>query len=343
MNLHLAAALDGAGGHPAAWRAPGLRPDVPFSAGYWVRLVKEAEQGLLDYVTFGGPEAGPGWSAESSRDGSGWSRGSGHGRGAPDPTLIATEVAPLSSRIGLIPATGAIAGRHDHVAHAIATLDRLSNGRAGWHPGVSGGPGEASGVVNEVRRSWDGFPDGQPPVISLARGPAPYEFAARSCDVVHVTPRDWLDATMIVDEVRAAERAAGRTGARLKIFADLVVFLDLHPGVAAGRKARLDDFDGVEFTSDALVYAGTPTGLVGLMLDWRSAGLDGFRLHPGVLTHDLSMIVRGLVPELQARGVFRHRYGTAGLRARLGLPRPDGQAGDDPRPPRPARRRWTMP
>jgi hypothetical protein len=32
------------------------------------------------------------------------------------------------------------------------------------------------------------------------------------------------------------------------------------------------------------------------------------------------MIVRGLVPELRARGVFRHRYGTAGLRARLGLP-----------------------
>jgi alkanesulfonate monooxygenase SsuD/methylene tetrahydromethanopterin reductase-like flavin-dependent oxidoreductase (luciferase family) len=117
-------------------------------------------------------------------------------------------------------------------------------------------------------------------VISLARGVAPYEFAARNCDIVHVTPRDWLDATMIVDEVRAAEKAVGRTGARLKIFADLVVFLDLYPGVAAGRKARLDDLDGAEFTSDALVYAGTPTGLVGLMLDWRSAGLDGFRPHP---------------------------------------------------------------
>jgi alkanesulfonate monooxygenase SsuD/methylene tetrahydromethanopterin reductase-like flavin-dependent oxidoreductase (luciferase family) len=332
MNLHLAAALDGAGGHPAAWRSQGARPDLPLTAGYWAGLVKEAEQGLLDFVTFeGGLEPG----------GPGRSDGPGRVHGRLDASLIAARVAPLTSRIGLIPVTDAISA--EHVALEIATLDRISRGRAGWQPKVSLLPGEAAGVVDHVRRLWDGPPNGHPPVTSQAHDVEPYEFAARACDVVYVTPRDWLDTTVIVDQVRAAEKAAGRTGPRLKVFADLVVFLDRHPGVAAGRKARLDDLDGAEFTSDALVYTGTPTGLVGLILDWRSAGLDGFRLRPGVLPHDLSAITRCLVPELRARGVFRHRYAAASLRGRLGLPCPDGHDGDPPRPSRPYRRRWTMP
>ena len=50
--LHLAVALDGAGWHPAAWRAAGIRPAELFTAGYWAGLVQEAERGLLDFVTF---------------------------------------------------------------------------------------------------------------------------------------------------------------------------------------------------------------------------------------------------------------------------------------------------
>ena len=49
--LHLAVALDGAGWHPAAWREPDARPAELFTAGYWVDLVREAERGLLDFVT----------------------------------------------------------------------------------------------------------------------------------------------------------------------------------------------------------------------------------------------------------------------------------------------------
>lgn len=49
--LHLAVALDGAGWHPAAWRAADARPSELFSPGYWTDLVAEAERGLLDFVT----------------------------------------------------------------------------------------------------------------------------------------------------------------------------------------------------------------------------------------------------------------------------------------------------
>jgi len=60
--LHLAVALDGAGWHPAAWRAPGARPGDLFTAGYWADQVAEAERGLLDFVTIEdslGPQADP--------------------------------------------------------------------------------------------------------------------------------------------------------------------------------------------------------------------------------------------------------------------------------------------
>jgi hypothetical protein len=50
--------------------------------------------------------------------------------------------------------------------------------------------------------------------------------------------------------------------------------------------------------------------------------LSGFRLRPGTIGHDLEMITRVLVPELQRRGVFREAYQDATLRGRLGLPRP---------------------
>jgi hypothetical protein len=117
----------------------------------------------------------------------------------------------------------------------------------------------------------------------------------------------------------------GRTGAPLKILADLVVFLDGEPGAAASRKARLDDLDGAPLDSDARIFTGTPGELADLLLDLHEAGLDGFRLRPGALPHDLAGIARGLVPELQRRGAFRTAYESTTLRGHFGLPRPAGR------------------
>lgn len=388
MTLHLAVALEGAGWHPAAWRAEGAQPDRLFTAGYWADLVAEAERGLLDFVTF---EDALG--LQSTRLNEPDDR-LDQVRGRLDAVLIASHVAPLTSRIGLVPTTSTTHTEPFHVAIGIASLDHISRGRAGWRPQISGRPdhvahfgrrpafppldfsavrdpalaehvqnlfGEAVDAVEVVRRLWDSWeddaeirdvatgrfidrdklhyidfrgewfsvkgpsitprsPQGQPLVTSLAHDTLPYEFAARTSDVVYVTPRDRDDASAIVERVRAAEAAAGRTEPPLKIFADLVTFLDA--GDAAGRKARLDDLDGAELVSDAHVFTGTPEGLADLLLHWRGAGLDGFRLRPGELPRDLAAITGGLVPELQARGEFRTEYETADLRGRLGLPRP---------------------
>ncbi|MEU5262225.1 LLM class flavin-dependent oxidoreductase [Amycolatopsis sp. NPDC021455] len=165
-------------------------------------------------------------------------------------------------------------------------------------------------------------PQGQPPVTALAHAAIPYRLAARAADVVYVTPFDREQATTILTAVRDEQDRAGRSGETLHVFGDVVVFLDETEQAAAGRKARLDDLAGAEYTSDALVFTGTPAGLADLLLDWHAAGLSGFRLRPGAVPHDLTAVTRGLVPELRSRGAFRTEYEASTLRGLLGLARP---------------------
>ncbi|MFF9485089.1 LLM class flavin-dependent oxidoreductase [Streptomyces sp. NPDC014676] len=390
--MHLAVALDGAGWHPAAWREDGARPAELLTAGHWAGLVAEAERGLLDFVTL--------------EDGLGLQSAAFHRpddrtdqvRGAVDAVLLASYLAPLTTRIGLVPTANVTHTEPFHLAIGIATLDHAGRGRAGWRPQIASRAAdaglfgrrttpqltdedvtdperiaarlrdlfaEATDVVEAVRRLWDSWeddaeirdaatgrfldrdkvhhidfqgryfsvkgpsitprsPQGQPPVLSLAHASTPYEFAAAASDAVAVTPHDRAGAAAILAQVDAAVRQSGRDLAErpLRTFADLLVLLDERPGAAARRLARLDERAGAGLRSDAEIFTGTPGELADLLLDWRAAGLDGFRLRPAVLPHDLTAITRGLVPELQRRGAFRTAYDSTTLRGHLRLPRP---------------------
>ncbi|MEV4947042.1 LLM class flavin-dependent oxidoreductase [Streptomyces sp. NPDC053755] len=168
-------------------------------------------------------------------------------------------------------------------------------------------------------------PQGLPPVGALAHeNPtgAPFRLVGRSTDLGFVTPHDTDDVRGIVAAVRAEQDAAGRAGEPLHLFGDLVVFLDDDPADAVARRDRLDSLAGRPYTGDARVFTGTPAQLADLVREFAAAGLTGFRLRPAVVGHDLPMITRGLVPELQRRGVFRRAYEADTLRGLLGLPRP---------------------
>lgn len=82
-------------------------------------------------------------------------------------------------------------------------------------------------------------PQGQPVIAALAHAELPYRFAAASADLVFVTPHRLTDAAGILADVRSAERATGRRGEPLQVYADLVVFLDGRES-AADRLERLD-------------------------------------------------------------------------------------------------------
>jgi alkanesulfonate monooxygenase SsuD/methylene tetrahydromethanopterin reductase-like flavin-dependent oxidoreductase (luciferase family) len=129
--IHLAVALDGAGWHPAAWREPDARPNELFSAGYWLDLVTEAEQGRLDFVTIEDAlrlQSGDPFVPDERTD---------QVRGRLDAVLIAARVAPRTSHIGLVPTAIVTHTEPFHISKAIATLDYVSSGRAGVRVQVS--------------------------------------------------------------------------------------------------------------------------------------------------------------------------------------------------------------
>ncbi|MFC4115263.1 LLM class flavin-dependent oxidoreductase [Nonomuraea zeae] len=375
-HLHLAVALDGAGWHPAAWRDPAVKARELFTARHWAGLVAEAERGLLDFVTIEDALGLQSTLLDGPDD------RTDQVRGRFDAVLLAAALAPLTTRIGLVPTATTTHTEPFHVAIGIATLDHVSSGRAGWRVQVSGRRteaahfgrrelpvldparadlvaelfAEAADAVEVARRLWDSWeddaeirdvatgrfidrdrlhyidfagdrfsvkgpsitprpPQGQPVVAVLDHGasPVPYELPAGSADVVFVTPHDRDGAAAIVRQVESVRRGP------LKVFADLLVFVG---DDAAGRKAKLDELAGAELTSDAYVFAGTADELADLLLDWRTAGIEGYRLRPGAVPIDLEGITRGLVPALRERGAFRSRYEATTLRGHLGLPRP---------------------
>ena len=386
---YLAVALDGLGWHPAAWRGTDVDARNVFRPEYWVGLIKEAEWAGLDFVTIQDSLLLQSTSAKHPE-----------GRtdrvvGRLDAVLIAARVAPETARVGIIPVATTTHTEPFHVSKAIATLDYISHGRAGFQARISpttleaaqfgrrsladgatpddNGTAHAEDLMNEaadfvevVRRLWDSWeddaeirdiatgrfidrdklhyidfegpwfsvrgpsitprpPQGQPVVSVLAHVDAAFRLAARSADVVFVTPHSTDDAQALVAVVRGHEQVLGRTRPPLRVVADVVVFLDEEPGRAFDRKDRLDRLDGKPLRSDALVFSGTPTDFVDLLEEWHSVGIEGFRLRPGVIPADFDAITHEVVVELADRSLRPPSYQESTLRARLGLTRPENR------------------
>jgi alkanesulfonate monooxygenase SsuD/methylene tetrahydromethanopterin reductase-like flavin-dependent oxidoreductase (luciferase family) len=129
--FHLGVALDGAGRHPAAWRNPGATPDVLFTADYYVALARQADTALFDFVMFDDAMR-----IQSDR--------ADRVRGRLDALSIAARVAPVTRHVGLIPTITTTHTEPFHTAKNVATLDWVSNGRAGWRVAVSETADEAA-------------------------------------------------------------------------------------------------------------------------------------------------------------------------------------------------------
>jgi alkanesulfonate monooxygenase SsuD/methylene tetrahydromethanopterin reductase-like flavin-dependent oxidoreductase (luciferase family) len=160
-------------------------------------------------------------------------------------------------------------------------------------------------------------PQGQPVIAALAHAELPYRFAAASADLVFVTPHRLIDAAGILADVRSAERATGRVGEPLQVYADLVVFLDGRES-AADRLERLDGL-GRLLVSDTRIFTGSATALADEIAALGELGYAGVRLRPGVVTDDLPRIAEELVPDLRRRGLLA-RSDAGSLRGILGLP-----------------------
>ncbi len=178
-DLHLAVDLDGTGSHPASWREPDARPRELFTAGYWADLVVEAERGLLDLVTL---DDGLGLQSSDPRRPD---NRTDQVRGRLDTVLVAARVAPLTSRIGIVPTQVVTHTEPFHASKAIATLDHVSAGRAGVRVRVAHRPDEAA--LFGRRRVPDGLLDGPPG----GAHPALADLFDEAADYVEVVRRLW--------------------------------------------------------------------------------------------------------------------------------------------------------
>jgi alkanesulfonate monooxygenase SsuD/methylene tetrahydromethanopterin reductase-like flavin-dependent oxidoreductase (luciferase family) len=190
-NVHLSVALDGAGWHPAAWREPRARPEELFTARYWADVISEAERGLLDFVTI--EDA---LSLQSSRYGEPDAR-TGQVQERLDAVLIAARVAPLTRHIGLMPTVVVTHTEPFHVSKAIATLDYVSNGRAGVRVRVSASPSEAAHFGRRAFPRLDLRDQADPEVRRLAEGL--FDEAADYVEVIRRLWDSWEDNAEIRD------------------------------------------------------------------------------------------------------------------------------------------------
>lgn len=209
--LHLSAAVD----RPATSEA------VPY-----VELARLAEHGVLDFVTLDDTFARPG----------------------PDALDVLSRVAPATSRIGLVPTVTTTHTEPFHVQAAVAALDRVSRGRAGWRPAVPATedaarpldrrPAEAlrreAGEVTHVAAElWDGEEGADGTRNVLIDGDTPGR-EGRALDVDVVRPRPPHGRPVRV--LDATETRARRTAAR---YADVALVRVASAAQACAVRAEL--------------------------------------------------------------------------------------------------------
>lgn len=345
--LHVGVALDGYGWHPHAWRQT---PDLPpvTSGRYWAGLAATAERGLLDFLTIDdslAPQPGRRAGIDPTRV-----------AGRADAVLVAARIAPATRHIGLIPVATVTHTEPFHVSKAIATLDHVSHGRAGWQPRVSVTAheaalfgrrrvdrddlgalfDEAADAVEVVRRLWDSWED-DAEIRDVATGRFVdrdklhyIDFTGRYFSVKgpSITPRPPQGQPVVAALAHAPriyDFAAHTSDLVFVTPADDAALTTIVGQVDPNLKVYPDIVVALsgdtDFDSDAMIFGGNADELTELLLHWQTLGADGVRLRPAVHATDLPAIVDEVVPRLQRAGRFRTAYRDGQtLRARLGLP-----------------------
>ena len=343
--LRVAVGFEGAGWHPESWRHV-LTPSGMLSGQYWRDLAVTADSALIDFVTFDEWFTAQHCCRDVSQPGL---------TGRFDAVMVACHVAPATSRIGLVPVAATTHAEPFHISKAIATLDIISSGRAGWladiSPRAHGSPrfgrhdvagqdtfAEAAEAVEVARRLWDSWEDDA--VIRdvssgryIDRGKLHYvDFVGQHFSVKgpSITPRPPQGQPVVATRVKStlgcefASRRADLVFTSPSNDAELQAILTLFAGV---DHARLKVFADVYVTSTDLadhcygiIAKGGPAALVDLLLRWQRLGIDGVRLLPAVNEIDLAFIANEVLPLLRSSGVIPSSHDHGSLRDRLGLP-----------------------
>lgn len=181
-QLHLGVNCPGHGTYRNAWRRDGIDPLGTADPEFYVRIARTAERGLFDAVfTADVPALTPTWAEEPQR-------------ATLDPVLALTAAALHTERVGVVATVSSTWHHPYNLARSIATLDRISHGRAGWNVVTSYNP-----LVS--------------PNYGLDRLPPKEQRYARAdefLDVVFALWRTWAPDAIVADKASGRYAVADR-------------------------------------------------------------------------------------------------------------------------------------
>ena len=134
-QLHLGAIMRPVAIHTAWWRYPGAYPDANFNLNHLVRFIRTLEQARFDAFFMADHLAVLNMPVQALR------------RSATvasfEPLTLLSALAMVTERIGLIATASTTFDEPYHIARRFASLDHISNGRAGWNVVTTANPDAA--------------------------------------------------------------------------------------------------------------------------------------------------------------------------------------------------------
>ena len=134
-RLRLGAFMRPASIHTGAWRYPGAYPDANFNFGHLKRFAQTLERGKFDAFFMADHLAVLNMPLEALKR--------SHTVTSFEPMTLLSALAVVTERIGLIATGSTTFDEPFHVARRFASLDHLSNGRAGWNIVTTSNPDAA--------------------------------------------------------------------------------------------------------------------------------------------------------------------------------------------------------
>ena len=148
--MHLGMSIRGLGYHPAAWRHPDVPADGTLRFEHYARSARAAERGKCDLIFFAD---GIGIRERDIPRGS--LARSGYEIVEMEPMTLLPALAVVTQHIGLVTTASTTYNEPFNIARKFATLDLISNGRAGWNVVTSWSEAEAKNFNREQHVDYE--------------------------------------------------------------------------------------------------------------------------------------------------------------------------------------------
>ncbi len=330
------------GSHLRGWRHPNTPAFPATDIKAFIGIAQELERGLFDGI-FISETTGvmPGPNEAYMQD--------SMVNDSLDPTLLLAAVASATKHIGLITTASTSLTQPRSLARLLASLDHLSNGRAGWNmvtsrfetearnfgldPSVLRSPARykiAMEFIRTAKKIWDGSPESSfkaaqlpqkhPVIIQAGMSEEAKELIAREADLM-LSPGGIWQAKASREDIRKRAEQTGRNPDSIAVIALLPSIL-----VAETRQeaeALLREFIALLHPAEQQqhgILAGTPDDFANIIEEWiDKEATDGFAIGFPYLQGQVAAFTRLVIPELQRRGIFRTSYTGATFRENLSL------------------------